>query len=96
MSSSGVGSGLRSDPERGTHTADDKGDDHAEKKSGEDLLAVFFSVTASVELTEDYRDPGAEAARMKIKRFIRLPDIPTEAKALVPRNLPTISESAVL
>ena len=51
-----------------THTADDKGDDHAEKKSGEDFLAVFFSVTASVELTEDYRDPSAEAVEDEDKK----------------------------
>ena len=48
----------------------------------------FFSVTASVELTEDYRDPSAEAVEDEDKRFIRLPDIPTEAKALVPEICP--------
>ncbi len=49
-------------------TGDEKGDDHAEKKSGEDFLAVFFSVTASVELTEDYRDPSAEAVEDEDKK----------------------------
>ena len=50
------------------HTGDEKGDDHAEKKSGEDLFTVFFSVTASVELTEYYRDPSAEAVEDEDKK----------------------------
>ena len=41
---------------------------YTEKKGGEDLLTVFFSVTTAVELTEDYRDPGAEAVENEDKK----------------------------
>ena len=53
-------------------------------------------VAAKILKHGDNQIPAQKPSRMKIKRFIRLPEIPTEAKALVPRNLPTISESAVL
>lgn len=51
-----------------THAADDEGDDHAEKKSGEDFLPVFLRVSSAVELTEDYRDSDTEPVEDKNKQ----------------------------